>query len=357
MTDHHHHHNHHHRATEADGRWLILDIGAGTQDILIYDPARPVEGSYKLVLPSPSLIAAERIRQAARDGRDVWLFGRLMGGGAMAEAVKDHLAAGFKVLAQTTPALSIHDNLERVKALGVVISEQKPPETTPVACGDVDLRGLGHALDHFGLNLPHRYAAAVQDHGFAPEGSSRDKRFQMWADFLAQGGLLSELAFHLPPPELTRLKAVGEALPGAILADTASAALLGALLDPAALEGRRTGLIVVNVGNGHTVAFLVKNERVKGVYEHHTSLLDRPRLADHLARFPKGELSHEEVKSSNGHGCRVIEPGEYPLVIITGPKRRLAEGLGRLAMVHGDMMLTGCFGLLEAAKLLGALSG
>jgi uncharacterized protein (DUF1786 family) len=210
-------------------------------------------------------------------------------------------------------------------------------------------------LDHFGVDLPVRYAAAAQDHGFSVSQSSREMRFETWRRFLEAGGHLPELFYFDPPAHLTRLKALTESLPGALVADTASAALLGALQDAAARPAAAEGLMVVNVGNGHTVAFLVKEDRVRGIYEHHTGLIDRARLADHLTRFKNGSLGHQEVVESDGHGCQVVEPGPYPTVIITGPKRSLAEGLGRMAVVHGDMMLSGCFGLLEATRIKGVL--
>jgi len=360
------HHLHHHSSPErrpgqaeaqtaSPERWLIVDVGAGTQDILFYDPLMPLEGCYKLVLPSPSLIAAQKIRAATLAGRDVWLYGSLMGGGSLPDRVRDHLAAGRKVFAQPQAALSLHDDLDRVQALGVELSQDKPPETTPVACGDVDLHSLGHALEHFGLSLPRRFAAAAQDHGFSPKSSNRARRFALWEEFLAGGGRPADLIYRRPPSDMTRLIALTEALPGAIVADSATAALLGALQDPVAAAARAGEVMVVNVGNGHTVAFLVKGERVTGVYEHHTGLLNPELLADHLDRFRRGALGHQEVVEANGHGCRVAEAGRFETVVVTGPNRHLAKGLGREAVVHGDMMLSGCFGLLEGARLIGAL--
>ena len=357
--DHHHHHDHnhdHHYHPQAGQDWLILDVGAGTQDILIYQPTKPLAASYKMVLPSPSHVAGAKVDAAAGIGRDVWLYGRVMGGGELTEAVKRHIAGGLKVYAQKEAALSIHDSLKKVESMGVVISQDKPAETTPVACGDVDLHSLGHALDHFGLGLPSRFAAAAQDHGFTPEGSNRDARFKMWEDSLRSGGDPAELVYLDPPPSLTRLAALAQSLPGAVVADSATAALLGALQDETAARARDEGLLVVNVGNGHTVAFLVKDQRVAGVYEHHTSLLNESLLAEHLNLFRQGKLDHQEVVSTNGHGVLVIEPIEAAGAIVTGPKRDLAKHLGRMAVPHGDMMLTGCFGLVEAARLKGLLT-
>lgn len=360
--DHHHDHehshshdHHHHSGPAGDERWLLIDVGAGTQDLLIYEPGQPLESLCKLVLPSPSRIAGDKVRAATEAGRDIWLYGSLMGGGAITRAVSKHLKAGLKVFAQEQPALTLHDDLEQVKAMGVELSQAKPPETSPIACGDVDLKGMSHALDHFGVALPSRFAGAAQDHGFSPDGSNRITRFKVWQHFLESGGHLADLVLTEPDESLTRLLALKEALPGALIMDSASAALLGALEDEAVRSMVDRGLTVLNVGNGHTVAFLVQGGHVKGVYEHHTSMLNPELLADHLARFQAGTLSHEEVFDSDGHGCRITGTGEFTTTIITGPKRAMAKGLGRMAVVHGDMMLSGCYGLLKGAELVGAL--
>jgi len=42
-------------------RILAVDAGTGTQDILLFDSAGPVENSVKLVMPSATSIAAGRI--------------------------------------------------------------------------------------------------------------------------------------------------------------------------------------------------------------------------------------------------------------------------------------------------------
>ncbi|HPL30287.1 MAG TPA: pyruvate formate lyase-activating protein, partial [Anaerolineae bacterium] len=56
-------------------RILAVDIGGGTQDILLYDAAQPVEDCVQLVLPAPTVIVAGRIRQATAAGQAVYLSG------------------------------------------------------------------------------------------------------------------------------------------------------------------------------------------------------------------------------------------------------------------------------------------
>jgi uncharacterized protein (DUF1786 family) len=111
--------------------------------------------------------------------------------------------------------------------------------------------------------------------------------------------------------------------------------------------------MVVNLGNAHTFAALAQGERLWGIYEHHTGLLTLPKLFDHLTRFQTGELTNDEVFADNGHGCAYgpdySPAAKFPFTVITGPRRRLARGWpGHFAAPLGDMMLTGCFGLVAA---------
>lgn len=337
----------------ADGPLLAVDVGGGTQDLLLWHPGQRVENAVKLVLPAPTVIVARRLRRLTEAGQAVFLTGRLMGGGAINGAVRRHLNQGLPVYAQPQAALTLNDNLDRVRQWGVIITDTPPPEAVPLVLGDVDLEVLGRLWAAFEVPAPTRFAVAVQDHGFSPEASNREFRFQQWREVLAQGGRLADLAYLDPPPFFTRMRAVAEALPGALLMDTCAAGMRGALLDPEASKHRETGLTVVNVGNAHTFAALVKGERLLGIYEHHTGLLTSARLADHLRRFQEGLLMHEEVFADEGHGC-AIHPDYHRLApfrftVITGPRRSLARDWpGVFAAPLGDMMLTGCFGLADA---------
>jgi uncharacterized protein (DUF1786 family) len=137
------------------------------------------------------------------------------------------------------------------------------------------------------------------------------------------------------------------------LMDTCAAGVRGALLDPHARGHQENGLTVVNVGNAHTFAALVRGDRLWGIYEHHTGLLSPEKLFAHLERFQQGRLSNTEVFDDQGHGCAYAPgftaSGSFAFTVITGPRRRLAQGWpGVDAAPFGDMMLSGCFGLVAA---------
>jgi uncharacterized protein (DUF1786 family) len=336
-----------------NGSLLAVDVGGGTQDVFIWEAGQTVENGVKLVLPAPTQILARRVRRLTAQGEPIFLQGRVMGGGAVTQAVRHHLSQGLPVYATPQAAFTFSDRLEAVQAWGVILTESPPPEAVTLTLGDVAVEDWRQVLAAFEVPFPSHFAVAVQDHGFHPQGSNRRFRFQGWENFLVQGGKLGDLASRQPPSHFTRMAAVAEVLPGVMLMDTCAAGVRGALLDPQARVHLDHGLTVVNVGNAHTFAALVRGDRLWGIYEHHTGLLSPEKLSDHLERFQQGRLTNNEVFDDQGHGCAYAPDftasGAYAFTIITGPRRRLAQGWpGVFASPFGDMMLSGCFGLVAA---------
>lgn len=340
-------------------RILAIDVGAGTQDILLYESDRPIENCVKMVLPSQTSILAGRIRDATYHGRPIFLTGNLMGGGPCVSAIKRHIRAGLKVYATPLAAKTVRDNLEEVRALGIEIVTDRPTgdDLVTLHTRDVDLEALSQALAPFDVTLPPTKCIAVQDHGENPATSQRRFRFSQWERFVEEGGDIVRLIYQEIPPYLTRMRAVRDDVPEAILMDTGPAAIWGALEDEQVAAHREEGLIVVNIGNQHTIAVLLQGERVWGLFEHHTVLMDQEKLATLIEKLREGTISNEEVFADNGHGA-CVHPDYRPtnrfrFVTVTGPNRHMARGLGfYMAAPHGDMMLTGCFGLVAAVKRL-----
>lgn len=343
---------------------LAIDVGAGTQDILLHDSDKTVENCVKLVVPSLTVTVAGRITRATREGRAVCLTGNLMGGGPLASAAKKHARAGLPICATSLAAKSIRDDLREVEALGITIVDSPPEEAVTIATKDVDLAAIGRALSCFDVALPERYAIAVQDHGESAGMSQRRFRFKQWADFVKVGGRLRDLAYVGEPPRyLTRMQAVLTDVPNALLMDTCSAAAVGALCDEDVAMHSDEGLVIVNVGNQHTLGVLCKADRIWGVFEHHTVFMDTDKLKQLVERLRAGTLDNDEVYEDKGHGA-YVHPGYFELkaspaspfefVAVTGPNRHIARGLGyHFATPYGHMMLSGCFGLIRAAGWFG----
>lgn len=350
------------KTVNDDKRVLAMDIGSGTQDVLLYDPEIPIENCVKMVLPSQTTIVGRRIDELTGKGKPIFLTGNLMGGGPCSGAIKNHLKAGLTVHATELAAKTLNDNLDEVREKGVVITEKAPSGAVEVEMKDVDLDAIRSALTQFRVELPSRFAVAVQDHGHSPVMSNRKFRFQHWRNFLEEGGFMKELAYSEIPSYMTRMLAVQRDLPGSMLMDTGSAAIWGAFSDPAVESRRDQGIIILNVGNQHTVGVLVKNEHILGLFEHHTRILDPSSLKDFVEKLRAGGLTDEEVFGSGGHGAHITprysEQEPYPFVAVTGPRRGMAAELGYyFAVPNGDMMLVGCFGLVNALLSMEKLNG
>jgi len=340
---------------EQQRRILAVDIGGGTQDILLYEGWKNPENFTKLILPSPTVIAGNRIAQATSRGKALYLSGTIMGGGKSTRGIKKHLESGLPVYAQKNAAQTINDDLDKVQAMGVVLVDEQPDlDCHHVEMKDLDLKSLRQALKLYDLELPTEVGVAVQDHGEAPPGvSNRLFRFKHWETFLKQGGALEKMVYTVPPSYMTRMLAVQQDVPQAVLMDTCSAAIWGALLDAQVKQELSRGVVVVNIGNQHTFAALIKEDRILGLFEHHTRLMGPEKLAHLVNKLRQGKLTHEEVFHDGGHGCSIAEsiPAGFQFVSVTGPRRCLASDLNyHLVNPFGDMMLTGCYGLVKAIK-------
>jgi len=345
-------------------RVLAVDVGTGTQDILLFDSEQPIENCVQLVLPSPTEIAARRIARATAARRPVLLVGTVQGGGPCHWALERHLRAGLPAYATPEAAQTFDDDLEAVRAMGVTIVSEDEARSLDgraqrVVLRDLDLEAIRHALAAFEVDTRFDgLALACLDHGAAPPGySDRLFRFDHLRRVVEGGNDLLRFAF-LPeevPAYLTRARALlacaqGEGVPMVFL-DTGPAAALGALQDPQV--GGREEQMVINLGNMHALAFHLTGTRIRSLFEHHTGEVTREQLEDYAQRLLDGTLTHQEVFESKGHGVFYAEgpTGNRPLVAVTGPQRWKLRGSSLqpyFAVPHGDMMLAGCFGLLWA---------
>jgi uncharacterized protein (DUF1786 family) len=356
-------------------RILVVDVGTGTQDILLFDSTQAIENSVQMVMPSPTVLAAERVRRATERGEPIVLTGVTAGGGPSMWAVEDHLRAGQPVHATPLAAQSFDDDLDRIRAMGIRLIDQAEAArldgATRIELRDFYYEPILAALAAFGVEPRlDAVAVAVFDHGAAPPGESDRKfRFRYLAETLERdrasavdatrgaGDGLAAFAHRREaiPASMTRMASVARTVPPElplVVMDTGPAAALGALEDPGVR--RQDPLMVVNVGNFHCLAFHFEGGRVVGLFEHHTGELTPDELVSYLDRLGRGVLTSQEVFEDMGHGA-IVWPrlhGRPRFCAVTGPRRAMLRRT-RLdpyfAVPHGDMMLAGCFGLLRAS--------
>lgn len=345
-------------------RILTIDIGTGTQDILLFDSSLRVENCIKMIMPSPTALIAGRISRATADNRPILLTGITMGGGPCKRALSEHIEQGLAAYATANAALTFHDNLEVVRGMGVTIVGDDDifalPNLETIELKDIDLEAISKALGAFGVD--HRFdamAVAVLDHGFAPPGiSNRLFRFDHLRQALEQCKELAASAYLAGeiPDYLTRMRAVTDSIDidgPLLLLDTGIAAALGALQDKAVSQ--HDDLITVNTGNSHTIAFHLHRGLIQGLFEHHTGMLNTEKLSRLITRLSQGTLNNKEVYDDDGHGAVVFGgDSNIPFVAVTGPRYDLIEGSSLKpyrAFAHGDTMLAGCYGLVKAYAL------
>jgi uncharacterized protein (DUF1786 family) len=344
----------------ARPRILAIDVGTGTQDILVIEAGGVIENSVQLIMPSPTALLAERVKEATRDRVDLMLTGVTMGGGPDHWAVEAHLRAGLEVFATADAARTFDDDLDRVTAMGVRIvdSPQGASGARQFELRDFYLAELMEALRAFGVSTTFdAVALAVFDHGAAPPAiSDRRFRFDYLRDQVERGIGLEGFGFLTAeiPTRMTHMRAVAGNWSGPeplFVMDTGPAAILGARDD--VVVAAADPVMVLNVGNFHTIAALLDGRRIAGLFEHHTGELTRAKLERYLDALATGTLSNDELFEDKGHGA--LELGPNPRsperLAVTGPRRGLLDGSRlrpHLAVPHGDMMLAGCFGLLRA---------
>jgi uncharacterized protein (DUF1786 family) len=363
---------------------LAVDIGTGTQDIFLYDSRLDIENGFKLILPSPTMMIHRRLKQSLQARTPILLTGHQMGGGPSAWAIKETARTGIPVYMTPSAATTIDDELDKVEALGIkIVSEEESDQISAVSkieLKDFDFPAISRTFEDYGVSLNdlEAIAVAVFDHGNAPSGvSDRQFRFDYLDERIQAKNSLSAFAYlsNDIPKIMTRLQSVADSagkLPCPLMVmDTAPAAVLGAGFDP--VVARQEQKIICNVGNFHTLAFRLGGKGIEGVFEHHTGEIDLAKLESLLRRLADSSLKHEDVFNDMGHGALMYSPDKFDFrkddfdVVVTGPRRSMFRTMddGPLTMNRppsmvndrlrpyfavpfGDMMISGCFGLLAA---------
>jgi uncharacterized protein (DUF1786 family) len=137
-----------------------------------------------------------------------------------------------------------------------------------------DPEAVSSALSIFEVTMPENYAVAVQDHGNAPGKSNRVYRFELFKELIDRGGKLEDFVFRPEeiPEAFTRMKVQADSLLKAI----GNRKMRSIFMDtgPAAVQL----LIVVNIGNGHTMGALVLENRINALFEHHSYLMNPEKI-------------------------------------------------------------------------------
>jgi len=363
---------------------LAIDIGAGTQDILFYNNEKELENSIKLVLPSPPVIIVEKIKKETEKRKNLYFNGTIMGGGKIKQAILNHIKQGLEVVMEEEAGRTIKDDLRYVEELGIKIIKKEDIDSkgslksekysnsnkkyssfnkkysnySKITLKDIDIEELSSTIAKYDLNFAFdEIAVACQDHGFSDKMGDRDFRFEKIREKLSKPLKIEKFAFDGNIPDyFSRLKAIEKTLKGfnPIIMDSKFASVLGACTDPEV--AKLNSFVVIDIGNGHTMAVSIENSKIQGVFEHHTSSLSPEKIENLIKKLIKGTITHEEVHDDNGHGAHVINPiTNLEKVVVTGPRRAIIKETSLNyynASPGGDVMMTGPVGLIKAVEYL-----
>ena len=356
---------------------LSIDIGAGTEDVLLYDDTKTIENCVKMVLPSPTLTFAAKIEKLTDKYLNVLISGDVIGGSAITSAIQKHFQRNLKVTMTKRAALTIRNNLDQVRSMGIQIVEDESELSRlngpVIKLEEINLSEILAFLNGLGAETGEIdvVAVAVQDHG-VPSANQSNRAFRMakMEELLKRDPRLESLAFteNEVPDYFLRMRSAVEAckrqMPNSrvIIMDTSPCAALGCLEDPEVKKKDR--ILIVNIGNGHTIAAIICGGRIAGLMEHHTDMMrDNPKkLEDLLTRFANGKIKGKDVFEDGGHGAFYLPDSlkkeqklsleDIEIITVTGPNRSLAADFHlpvHFASPAGDVMMTGTLGLVRAA--------
>jgi len=345
-------------------RFLMVDIGAGTMDVLWYDTQTDLH--YKAVVKSPVRYLAER---AAKLPGNLVVTGSEMGGGPITQILKQR-AKEAEVVMSVSAAATLNHNPERVAAWGISIVEDKKAEAlcadkkySSLVLADFDPGRLRSIVEGFGVPFAFdAVAICAQDHGMPPAGVSHlDFRHNLFKEHLkakAQPHVLLYKSDEVPAM-MNRLRSIAISA-GAIsteetyVMDSGMAAILGGSMDLLARD--RDRIVILDVATSHTVGAAMMGVEIAGFFEYHTQDITLERLEDLIVALCDGKLEHREVLAEGGHGAylrKAVDYSSVEVIIATGPKRRLVEPSKfqiSFGAPWGDNMMTGTVGLLEALR-------
>lgn len=345
-------------------RFLMMDVGAGTLDILYYDDTS--DQHYKAVVRSPVRMLAET---AAHISGNLLISGCEMGGGPITAVLRQRTETA-QVVMTASAANTLNHDPDKVRSWGIQIIDDSDVESYGrnhrfghLHLADIDVDRIKEIVEGFGVPFSFDIVGiCAQDHGMPPPGASHlDYRHTLFKEKLDRTPLPHTLLYgkNSVPATFNRLCSIArsaEALPAdeIYVMDSGMAAIVGASMDRRARTKER--LLVLDIATSHTVGAALIGSEIGGFFEYHTRDITLDRLEHLLQALADGKLDHRKILEEGGHGAYIRKSSGFQgieEIVATGPKRRLVLNATfpiRYGAPWGDNMMTGTVGLLEAIR-------
>jgi uncharacterized protein (DUF1786 family) len=345
-------------------RFLLIDIGAGTMDILYYDDRSDLY--YKAVVKSPVRYLSEKVSKIRGN---LLVTGDEMGGGPISTVLKQR-AQTDEVIMSVAAAATIHHNQKIVESYRIKIVQDSEAEAlqesqnyTHVVLADLDIKRIRDIVKGFGVNFAFdTVGICAQDHGMAPDNVSHlDFRHEIFRQVLDKKPFAHALLYQKNkiPERLNRLNSIAksaERLPGneIYVMDSGMAAIVGACTDIQTKE--KDNIVIMDLATSHTLVASLKQGELAGFFEYHTHDITPELIDSMIQKLCDGKLSHKQILKQGGHGAYIRKAFGFKsaeIILATGPKRNLIKD-SQLPIIFGsplgDNMMTGTAGLLEAIR-------
>jgi len=345
-------------------RFLMVDVGAGTMDVLYFDEDSDLH--YKAVVKSPVRDLAEK---AGAIPGNLVVTGNEMGGGAISNVLRQR-AQDHEVVMSVSSASTIHHDIEKVRSSGIRVVEdaeakelQHRPGYSMLNLSDLQEDRIKRIVEGFGVPFSFDVlGVCAQDHGVSAPGMSHlDFRHNIFKAALDEDPFPHTLLYKggNVPSAMNRLRSIAESAvmfptDEVYVMDSGMAAILGASMDTMAKSKER--VMIVDVATSHTLGAALMGDELAGFFEYHTRDITLERLEQLLPDLANGRLDHEQILEEGGHGAynrKAFGFDNTEVILANGPKRRLMIG-SKLPIVFGapfgDNMMTGTVGVLEAIR-------
>lgn len=379
---------------------LLIDIGKGTEDILLKIDDIPLHNAIQVVVPSMAQLLAKLLRKDTSD--HIFIDGDLIAGEPWHKEIY-RIAKTKSVYMTINAARSLKYNLSRVENRKIIILDESdfgkemakhgidlPSEihgyhykldsnSSYYHLSDINWERLFHIIQKSLIKIEDisKVLVCCQDHGEPPnsERSVRDFRIERIYGPLSKRSKLEDLirsASEIPldlPRHQSITKSILRHFPhlksdDIFLMDSSPAVILGAIDYFEVNNMIYNQRFVINLGNGHTLIVFLDERKVMMIYEIHTSGVDPKQLVEKLRELLSGRLTHEKVIESGGHGifsseefdpyteAKIDDILEKKLFVLGPNRSKLSELNVEFINPGGSMMMAGPLGLLYAYNRL-----